>query len=54
LNLRPDGPDAKRKANDKDKTERRASLTAFRVVASVSWGRGESISAETVRFGKDQ
>jgi hypothetical protein len=25
---------------------------AYRVVASVSWARGETISAETVRLGK--
>jgi prepilin-type N-terminal cleavage/methylation domain-containing protein len=36
----------------KEATPERPNWTPFRVIASVSWGRGQSISAETVRLGK--
>jgi type II secretory pathway pseudopilin PulG len=35
-------------------TPERSNWTPFRVIASVSWGPGQSISAETVRLGKTE
>src|SRR3984893_18080421 len=35
-------------------TPERPNWTPFRVIASVSWGPGQSISAETVRLGKTE
>jgi type II secretory pathway pseudopilin PulG len=40
-------------AEQKDAPER-PNWTTFRVVASVSWGPGVSVSAETVRLGKSK
>ncbi len=35
-------------------TGNRSSWSAFRVVASVAWGRGQIVTAETVRLGKPE
>ena len=37
-----------------ESTPERPNWTPFRVIASVSWGPGQSISAETVRLGKTE
>ena len=38
-------------AGQKEAAPKRANWTTFRVIASVSWGPGMSVSAETVRLG---
>jgi type II secretory pathway component PulJ len=41
-------------AGQKESTPERPNWTTFRVVASVSWGPGMSVSAETVRLGRSK
>ena len=41
-------------AGQKESAPERPKWTTFRVIASVSWGPGMSVSAETVRLGRDK
>jgi len=41
-------------AGQKESAPERPEWTAFRVIASVSWGPGMSVSAETVRLGRSK
>ena len=41
-------------AGQKEAAPERPEWTAFRVIASVSWGPGMSVSAETVRLGRSK
>jgi type II secretory pathway pseudopilin PulG len=53
----PVAPSPRQKTLDKGQnasTPERPNWTPFRVIASVSWGPGQSISAETVRLGKTE
>jgi len=47
----PSPPKMPPEPGQKEAAPKRANWTTFRVIASVSWGPGMSVSAETVRLG---
>ena len=45
-------PEQRQEQQQNEPAAQPVNWTTFRVIASVSWGRGGSVSAETVRLGK--
>jgi prepilin-type N-terminal cleavage/methylation domain-containing protein len=52
LNIRPPSKTSAPADGNGDGRRSRTNWAAFRIAATVSWGPGQSISAETVRLGK--